>query len=225
MKRVLFVITSHDTLGQTGRPTGWYLPEVSHVWAPLIDAGYAVDFTSPQGGAAPMDPGSLKREDPLNARFLDEAVGQTTNTLRPSEVDPSRYAAIYYAGGHGTMWDFPNHADLARVASAIHAQGGVVAAVCHGPAGLVGVTQADGRPLVAGKVVTAFSDAEEAAVGLTGVVPFLLESTLRSLGADVRPGPKWSDTVHEDGRLITGQNPQSAHHLGQRLVAALSAAS
>ncbi|MEQ1506727.1 MAG: type 1 glutamine amidotransferase domain-containing protein, partial [Myxococcota bacterium] len=173
MAHALIVVTNHGTLGATGRPTGWYLPEVSHVYWPLIEAGFTVSFASPSGGRAPMDPGSRKLDDPLNARFVAEVAGALDDTLAPDDVDPAEVDVVYFAGGHGTMWDFAGSPALDRLTAAVWARGGVVSSVCHGAAALVNVTLPDGAKLVAGRRVASFTDAEERAVGLDGVVPYL----------------------------------------------------
>lgn len=221
-RRVLFVLTSHDRLGATGKPTGAYLPEITHAYWPLVRAGFAVDFASPAGGRIPLD--GVDRADPDNARFLDDAAALAAlhASLPARAIEPRRYAAIFFAGGHGTMWDLPDDPDLARATAAIHDGGGVVAAVCHGPAGLVNVKLASGAYLVAGRELAAFTDDEERAVGLAEVVPFLLASTLRARGAIHRPAANWAANVVVADRLITGQNPASARGVGDALVAALS---
>ncbi len=220
MKKALIVLTSHATLGNTGKPTGWYLPEVSHIYFPLLEAGFEVDFASPKGGAAPMDPPSDKREDPLNRRFMEDAAlqAQVRRTLALEVVDPSAYGVIFFAGGHGTMWDFPANPALSRVAAAIYEAGGIVSAVCHGPAALVDIKLSNGRYLIEGKTVNGFTDKEEQLVGLTGVVPFLLESKLKERSATFKGGEPWSSTVVVSERVLTGQNPQSAKALAQALV-------
>ena len=218
MKKILFVLTSHDRKGDTGQPTGFYLPEAAHPWAELDAAGYAVDFISPQGGAAPMD--GAAQPDPVCQRFLETpaVMEKVRNTLRPGQVDAADYAGIFYVGGHGTMWDFPDDTALAGLGAAIYEAGGVVAAVCHGPAGLVNVKLSDGRYLVAGKRLAAFTDDEERAVALDGVVPFLLASTLRQRGAIHVPAANWQENVVVDGRLVTGQNPASGAGVGREMV-------
>jgi putative intracellular protease/amidase len=210
-------------LGNTGKETGWYLPEVSHPYFELTRAGIEVDFVSPQGGKAPMDQSSRDLSDSDNARFLNQPglVKRVENTLRPEELDPSKYSAILYAGGHGTMWDFPQNGKLAEIASKIYERGGVVAAVCHGPAALVNIKLSNGEYLVNGKTVATFTNAEEDAAGLTQVVPFLLETALRDRGAHVRVAPNWSENVVVDQRLVTGQNPASAKKLGAEVVRVL----
>ena len=219
---VLFVLTSHAVKGSTGKPTGWYLSEAAHPWKILREHGIQVEFMSPQGGDAPVDGFDLK--DPVNKEFWEDADVQAKlrNTLRPDQIDGNRYAAIHYVGGHGAMWDFPGNRAIASVAAGIYERGGVVSAVCHGPAGLVDIRLADGSHLVKGKTVAAFTNEEEKAVGLANVVPFLLADKLRERGARHVPAANWTENVQVDGRLITGQNPQSAMALGRKLAALIS---
>jgi putative intracellular protease/amidase len=209
-KKILIALTSHDVLGTTGKKTGAYLSELTHAHAVFARAGFAVDFVSVKGGEVPLD--GVDRKDAANAAFLDDAalVAALHASKKPSEVDPREYAAIYYAGGHGTMWDFPEDRVLAEKAAAIYEQGGVVGAVCHGPAGLLPIRLASGEPLVKGKTVAAFTNEEEAAAGLTGVVPFLLADALIERGATHAPAAKWARNVVVSERLVTGQNPASA---------------
>jgi len=148
-------------------------------------------------------------------------MAQVENTLHPSQVNPSEYVAIFYAGGHGTMWDFPDNADLAQIAASIYEQGGIVSAVCHGPAGLVNIRLSNHEFLVSGKVVSGFTNEEEAAVGLTEVVPFLLEKVLIERGSTVEKAPNFQAKVVVSDRLITGQNPASAAGVGEQIVALL----
>jgi putative intracellular protease/amidase len=222
-KKVLVVLTSHDTLGDTGKETGFYLPEVSHPVAEFDRAGFTVEYVSPKGGKAPMI--GVDLSDPLNAAFLEssEKMAQVENTLQPSQVNPSDYDGIFYAGGHGTMWDFPNSPELDRIAATIYEQGGVVGAVCHGPAGLVNIKLTDGNYLLAGKTVAGFTNDEEVAVGLKDVVPFLLESTLIERGATHKKSPNFQAHVEVSDRLVTGQNPASAHGVGAEMVKAILA--
>jgi putative intracellular protease/amidase len=221
IKPVLFVVTSHATKGSTGQPTGYYLGEVTHPLAELKDAGIPVEFASIRGGEPPVD--GLDLDDEVNARFWNDASFREAmrHTLELGKVDPSRYSAIYFAGGHGAMWDFPTSPDVARVTRTVYEQGGIVAAVCHGPAALTHVKLSDGRYLVAGKRVSAFTNEEESAVGLSGVVPFLLADKLKEGGALHEAAPMWTGKVVADGRLITGQNPQSAAGVGAALRDAL----
>ncbi|GAA6617756.1 type 1 glutamine amidotransferase domain-containing protein [Scytonema sp. NUACC26] len=216
--KVLVVLTSHDTLGDTGKETGFYLSEVSHPVAVFDKAGLSVQFVSPKGGKAPMT--GVDLNDPLNKAFLDnpEKVAQVENTLRPEQINPAEYNAIFYAGGHGTMWDFPDNTELARIATAIYELGGVVGAVCHGPAGLANIKLSNGEYLVANKIVSCFTNEEEAAVELTEVVPFLLESKLIERGATVEKAPNFQAKVFVSDRLVTGQNPASAMGVAERMV-------
>lgn len=222
-KPVLFVLTSHDTKGSTGQRTGYYLGEVTHPLAELQAAGIPVEFASIQGGEPPVD--GLNLDDTINARYWnDDAFRDAVrHTKRLGDVDASRYAGIFFAGGHGAMWDFPGNADIQRVTREIYEAGGLVGAVCHGPAALVDVTLSNGAHLVTGKNVSAFTDSEERAVQLEQVVPFLLASTLEQRGAHHYAAPDWTAKVVVDGRLITGQNPQSASGVGAAMRGALLA--
>ncbi len=217
-QKVLIVLTSHDTLGDTGKETGFYLPEVTHPLDAFTKAGLMVDFVSPKGGKAPMV--GIDLEDPLNKAFLDdsEQVLRVENTLNPAQINPAEYGAIFYAGGHGTMWDFADNDRLAEIAATIYEAGGIVGAVCHGPAALVNLKLSDGKYLVADKTVAAFTNEEEAAVGLTDIVPFLLESTLIERGAKFTKVPNFQVCVVACDRLVTGQNPASAAGVGERMV-------
>lgn len=219
-KQALIVVTSNDKLGDTGKKTGWYLSEVTHVYYPLIEAGFSVDFASPRGGAAPIDESSRNLDDPENKRFLEDQdlLDRIQNTLALAKVDPKKYQVVHFAGGHGVMWDFPSNEDLNRIAAAIYENGGIVAAVCHGPAALVNVKLSNGRYLVDGKDVNSFTDSEEKEVGLADTVPFLLESKLKERGAKFHAGANWENKVVVSERLITGQNPQSAAALGKKIV-------
>jgi putative intracellular protease/amidase len=221
-KKVLFVLTSHDKLGNTGKETGFYLPEVTHPYEAFAQAGMEVEFVSPKGGKAPMT--GVDLSDPLNKAFLDDPakIAKLANTLTPAEVDPTRYDAIFYAGGHGTMWDFRDNDALAKIAAAVYEQGGVVGAVCHGPAGLVNIKLSDGSYLVAGKTVASFTNEEEAAVKLNEVVPFLLEPALIERGATHTKAPNFQSHVVVSERLVSGQNPASAKGVGEQMVKLLS---
>ena len=216
--KVLFALTSHARKGVTGQSTGFYLSEASHPWAVLQAAGFDIDFISPQGGKPPMDGADV--DDPINRTFLanSDVSRKITHTAMPSQVKADQYAAILFVGGHGTMWDFPNDTALAQLAASIYESGGVVGAVCHGPAGLVNLKLSNGEFLVRGKRVAAFTDDEERAVNLAGVVPFLLAATLQERGAIHVPAPNWQANVIVDGRLVTGQNPASAEGVGREMV-------
>lgn len=216
-KPVLFVLTSHGTKGDGGQPTGFYLGEVTHPLAVLDATGISVEFASIKGGEPPID--GLDLEDKINQRYWNDEAFRAAirTTAKLDEVDPSRYAAIFFAGGHGAMWDLPQSGAVDRVTRSIFEAGGAVAAVCHGPAALVNVKLSDGRYLVSGRDVSAFTDSEERAVGLDKTVPFLLATMLVERGARHHPAPDWTSKVVVDGRLITGQNPQSATGVGEAL--------
>jgi putative intracellular protease/amidase len=219
-RKILIALTSNDNLGGV-RKTGFYLPEAAHPWHVFRQAGYQVDLVSPQGGEPPRD--GVDLADPIQRAFIDNAEmsRKLAATRRPGEISPLDYAAIFYAGGHGTMWDFPGDLGLAGLARDIYEAGGVVAAVCHGPAGLVNVTLSDGSYLVAGKEVSAFTNDEEAAVGLSGVVPFLLQNALEERGAKHVGAGNFEPHVSVAGRLVTGQNPASATGVAEQVVAVL----
>ncbi|PWG78749.1 type 1 glutamine amidotransferase domain-containing protein [Pararcticibacter amylolyticus] len=216
--KILFVVTSHDKKGSTGEPTGFYLGEVSHPWEVLHEAGYEIDFVSPEGGKAPVDGFDLS--DPVNKKFWENETyhRKIENTLQPEDVNPDDYTAIFYAGGHGAMWDFAGNEKLAVIAAKIYEKGGIVSAVCHGPAGLVNIKLGDGKFLVEGKKINAFTNEEETAVKLDKVVPFLLESKLIERGAKFEKSGLWQPHVTIDQRVITGQNPQSAKGVGEAIL-------
>ncbi|MCB9631367.1 MAG: type 1 glutamine amidotransferase domain-containing protein [Sandaracinus sp.] len=219
-RRVLFVVSSHTTLGDTGRPTGYFFPEVAHVYYPLVAHGVSVDFAK-TGDGTPQGYGG--DDDPETARLrADAPVMNAIASATPlANVDVDRYDAYYFPGGHGTMWDFPG--DPSIVALLHHAESTErwVAAVCHGPAAFVGATRLDGRPYVEGRPVAAFSDEEERRAQLDEVVPFLLETRLREAGATLEPAPAFEPRLVEDDHLLTGQNPASAAPLAQRLLEVL----
>ncbi|HSR64212.1 MAG TPA: type 1 glutamine amidotransferase domain-containing protein [Xanthomonadaceae bacterium] len=218
MAAVLMLVTSADRMPD-GQPTGLWLEEFATPWQVLRAGGHAVTAASPRGGAAPVDPRSREdaREHPQWAEA--ERVLRTTAPLAGQRA--ADYDALFIAGGHGTMFDFPDNPALGALLRDFHAQGKPVAAVCHGPAAFVGATAADGRPLVAGRTLTAFSDDEERAVKLEHAVPFLLSERLGALGAQVENGPAFAPNVRRDGWLITGQNPMSSAGAADLLVEAL----
>lgn len=223
VRKVLFVVTSNDKLGETGKPTGFHFEELSSPYYLLQDAGYEVEIASIAGGKAPVDPGSQKARGenaPSVERFLDEdAAQQKLAATRPvSDLDASDYAAIYLPGGHGTMWDLPDNEVLGKLLAETFEAGRPVASICHGAAGLLAARLSDGSPLVKGREVNSFTDAEERAVELDNVVPFLLETRLREQGANFRGADNFKPIVVKDGNLLTGQNPPSAEPLGRQMV-------
>ncbi len=222
-KTILFVLTSHDRLGDTDEATGFYVPEAAHPWQVFTEAGHRVRMVSPRGGPAPRT--GADRSAPAQRAFLDDpdVAAALADTLTPDQVDPVDYAAIYFVGGHGTMWDFPGNEALTRITAAVHEAGGVVSAVCHGPAGLLDVVLSDGRLLVDGRQVAAFTNSEEDAVGKTHIVPFLLQTALEERGAKHSAAPDFESHVVVDERLVTGQNPASAAGVAQAVVRILAA--
>ncbi|CDF80786.1 ThiJ/PfpI family protein [Formosa agariphila KMM 3901] len=219
-KKVLFVVTSHEELGETGNKTGYWLSEVSHVWHILSKEGFEIDFVSPDGGEAPIDPTSMDTNDSINIAFLENNKYQQKikNTFKPIEVNPKDYSAIYFAGGHGTMWDFADNEKLENITATIYENGGLVSAVCHGPSGLVNVKLRNGKNLLEGISVSGFTNEEESEIELTDVVPFSLEDALINSGAKMNKAGLWQEQVTVDSRIITGQNPQSASAVGRMLL-------
>jgi len=218
MARILIALTSHGDLGGV-RPTGFYVSEAAHPWRVFTDAGHRVDVASVAGGEPPQD--GFDPEDPTQVAFVGQVDLQGTPSI--AKVDGGDYDVVLYAGGHGTMWDFPDDPDVARVGRQAYEAGGVVAAVCHGPAALVNLQLSDGSHLVDGKQVAAFTNGEEKAVGLQDTVPFLLADKLTERGATHHPGRNFKPNVVTDGRLVTGQNPASAAPVAKAVLEVLSA--
>ncbi|WP_200896060.1 type 1 glutamine amidotransferase domain-containing protein [Chromobacterium vaccinii] len=224
--KILMVMTNHDRYPSRTERTGLWLAELTHVYDALTEAGYAIDFASPNGGAVPLDPRSLgwpHADAAAKARLNDPAfMALLQSTRAVADIDPGAYRAIFYTGGHGTIWDFRNNADLNRVAESIYRSGGIVSAVCHGLAGLLDLQTEEGRPLLEGRRVTGFSNFEEALSGVKDQVPYQLQSEMEARGGRyekaVMPFGSFALT---DGRLITGQNPRSSKALAQALLAAL----
>ncbi|MBB3113759.1 putative intracellular protease/amidase [Paenibacillus phyllosphaerae] len=217
MKHILIVVTSAHRMN-ANKETGLWLSEFAEPYIEFTKAGYAVTIASPLGGKTPVDPSSLSAD--LEAEILD-ARQYLENTVPLSVVNAADYDAILLPGGHGTMFDLPDNETLQGLLRAIYENDKIVAAVCHGPAGLVEAKLSDGRFLVEGKRLTAFTDSEEHAAGLAADMPFLLESRLRAAGANFVTAPDWSDHVEVDGNLITGQNPQSTLQVAKAVIAKL----
>ena len=225
LMNILMILTSHDQLGDTGKKTGFWLEEFAAPYYVFRDAGATITLASPKGGQPPLDPQSDAPDAQTDAtkRFKGdlEANAQLAATHKLSDIDIAQYDAVFYPGGHGPMWDLANDsASIALIQDAL-AAGKPVAAVCHAPAALKNVKNADGTPLVQGKTVTGFSNSEEDAVGLSDVVPFMLEDTLKEQGGEYSRGDDWAVHVVEDGLLITGQNPASSEEAAERLLAKL----
>lgn len=219
-KRILIATTSHNQLGSTGKATGAYLPEIAHPFVVFQQAGYRIDFASVNGGQIPLD--GVDQADAVSRAFLADHGSALAASQAAKQVDPSLYDAIFFAGGHGTMWDLPDDEAFQRVTKVIYERGGVVAAVCHGPAALVNVKLSTGKYLVADKQVSAFTNDEERTVKLDSVVPFLLADALTAHGAQHQPAPNWQKQVVVSERLVTGQNPASAQGVAEGVVGLLS---
>lgn len=223
--KVLMVLTSHDRLGDTGKKTGFWLEEFAAPYYVLKDAGAHITLASPDGGQPPLDPKSdepaSQTEDTLRFKADPEAQEALANTVKLSGVSPSDFGAVFYPGGHGPLWDLAEDPHSIALIEALHAAGKPVAAVCHAPGVLRRTKAPDGEPLVAGKRVTGFANSEEAAVGLTEVVPFLVEDALKEAGGLYSKGPDWASYVRTDGTLVTGQNPASSKEAAEALVGLL----
>ncbi len=218
--KILMVLTSHDTLGDTGRKTGFWLEEFAAPYYTFLDAGATVDIASPKGGQPPIDPVSDTPEGQTDStrRFKGDPSAQAAlaSTSRLADVAADGYDAVFYPGGHGPMWDLAEDPHSIALIEAFWGAGKPVAAVCHAP-GVLHRVQFQGRPLVEGKRVTGFTNGEEAAVHLTEVVPFLVEDELKRLGGLYEKAADWASFVVTDGRLVTGQNPASSRAAAEAL--------
>lgn len=217
LRKILFVVTSHDRKGD--KPGGFHLSELTHPFRVLHDAGYHIDIASPRGSAT-VDPDSLDLKDNTNAWFWNstERRGAAEQTLRISDVETGDYAGIYFVGGHAAMWDLPDNTELVALIARIYENGGVVGAVCHGPAALVNVRLGDGSYLVQGRNVSCFTNDEELAAKMDKVIPFSLADRLEQRGATHLPAPDFQEQVVVDERLVTGQNPASATGVGEAML-------
>lgn len=225
MKKVLFVLTSHDKLGDTGEKTGYWTEEFAAPYYELADKGVVIDIATPLGGQPPIDP---KSEDPTAAtedtKRLDKdtaVLAKLKNTHKLSDVNQADYDAVFYPGGHGPLWDLAEDKTSIALIESFYTNKKPVAFVCHSPGALKNV-KVNGEYLVKGKKVTGFSNAEEEAVGLTKVVPFLLEDALQANGASYSKIGDWQPYAVEDGLLITGQNPASSKLVAEKLLAQLN---
>ncbi|WP_410500174.1 type 1 glutamine amidotransferase domain-containing protein [Chitinibacter sp. S2-10] len=220
--KILMVLTSHDQLGNTGEKTGFWLEEFAAPYYVFRDAGVELVLASPKGGQPPLDPKSsaAASQTAATTRFNADAaaMAQLAATQVLSQVSADDFDALFYPGGHGPLWDLAEDKDSIALIESFIAQGKPIAAVCHAPAVLRHVKAANGDYLVAGKRVTGFSNAEEGAVGLTQVVPFLLEDMLKANGGNYIAGAMWQSHVVQDGLLITGQNPASSEACAQVLL-------
>ncbi|WP_213949057.1 type 1 glutamine amidotransferase domain-containing protein [Luteibacter sp. dw_328] len=224
--KVLIVLTSHDELGNTGRKTGFWLEELAAPYYTFKDAGAEIVLASPKGGQPPLDPKSNEPsfQTDVTRRFEADAAAnaQLANTVRLDSVSQADFDTVFYPGGHGPLWDLAEDKhSIALIESFIEA-GKPVALVCHAPGVLRHVKASSGRPLVEGKQVTGFTNTEEAGVGLTEIVPFLVEDELKAKGGIYSKGPDWGSYVVTDGLLITGQNPASSSEAAAVLMKQLS---
>jgi len=226
MKKILMVLTSHDQLGNTGKKTGFWLEEFAAPYYVFIDANADVTLASPKGGQPPLDPKSDEDDAQTDAtrRFRADTEGQMAlaDTVPLSEIDPYNFDAVFYPGGHGPLWDLAEDNDSKTLLEAFYASNKPIAAVCHAPGVFKHVNAPDGHPVVKGKKVTGFANSEEDAVGLTQVVPFLVEDMLKSKGGEYSKAADWASYVVEDGHLITGQNPASSEGVAKALLKRLS---
>lgn len=223
--KVLFVLTSHSQLGNTGKKTGFWVEEFAAPYYVMADQGVDVTIASPKGGQPPIDPKSEAPDAQTAATkryYADEALKEKiAHTKKLAEVKATDFDAVFYPGGHGPMWDLFTDKDSITLIQNFWSAGKPVAAVCHAPSALLNVKDEKGEPLVKGKKVTGFTNSEEEAVQLTKVVPYLLEDALKAKGGKYSSGSDWSSYVVKDGMLITGQNPASSEEAAKELLALL----
>ncbi len=222
---ILMVLTSHDKLGDTGNKTGFWLEEFAAPYYVFKDAGADVTLASPKGGQPPLDPSSdtddAQTDDTKRFKGDDAAQKELANTKVLSTISADGFDAIFYPGGHGPLWDLAEDGDSKKLIESFAASDRPIGAVCHAPAVFKHPKGADGKPLVSGKTVTGFTNTEEEGVGLTDVVPFLVEDMLKANGGDYKKGDDWASFVVTDGKLVTGQNPASSAEAARKLLALL----
>lgn len=220
--KILLVLTSHDQLGDTGKKTGFWLEELAAPYYALKDAGAEIVLASPKGGQPPLDPKSddpdAQTDDTRRFKADAEAQAALASTVVLSSVKAEDFDAVFYPGGHGPLWDLANDADSIALIEAFAKADKPTGFVCHAPGVLKSVNGPDGKPLVNGRKVTGFTNSEEEAVGLTDVVPFLVENVLTANGGEYSKGPDWGSYVLTDGKLVTGQNPGSSHAAAEALL-------
>ncbi|MGD1868559.1 MAG: type 1 glutamine amidotransferase domain-containing protein [Neomegalonema sp.] len=225
--RILMILTSHADLGRTGEKTGLWVEEFAAPLYAFSDAGFSPAIATIKGGAPAIDPRSIEGDAVTEAvkRYQDDKNLQDVLAQSPklSNVATLGYDAVFLPGGHGTMWDFPTSPELTVMLEQFALRDKPIAAVCHAPAAFAPVMDRNGAPLVKGRKVSCFSDEEERAVGYEAVVPFLLESKLRQLGAEITPAAAFAPQVSVDGNLITGQNPASSLATAQAMIDRLNA--
>lgn len=223
--KILMVLTSHDELGDTGKKTGFWLEEFAAPYYVMKDAGADITLASPKGGQPPLDPKSDEPDAQTEAtdRFkADQTAQQLLASTTPlSQINPAEFDAVFYPGGHGPLWDLAEDRDSIALIEAFAAKDRPIGVVCHAPGVLRHVKGKDGQPLVKGRKVTGFTNSEEEAVGLTDVVPFLVEDMLQERGGHYEKGADWGVYVVTDGKLVTGQNPASSEEAAKKLLALL----
>ncbi len=224
--KILIILTSHDTLGDTGKKTGFWLEEFAAPYYVLLDAGAEITLASPAGGQPPLDPQSDVPDAQTEAteRFKKDAAAQKVlaNTAKLAGIDADGFDAIFFPGGHGPLWDLAENPDSQRIIGLFIAKDRPLAAVCHAPAIFKHTKGPDGKSLVSGRKVTGFTNTEEEGVGLTEIVPFLVEDMLKANGGLYEKGPDWGSYVVVDGNLVTGQNPASSEAAAKELLKLLS---
>lgn len=225
--KVLFVLTSHSDLGNTGEKTGFWIEEFAAPYYVLADAGVEITIASPLGGQPPIDPKSELPEaiTPATQRYYNDHIllMKVASSAKLNDMKQIDFDAVFYPGGHGPLWDLANDETSIHLIEDFYRHNKFVALVCHAPCALLKVKSVNGEPLVKGKEVTGFSNTEEAAVKLTSVVPFLLEDELKKLGGKYSKGTDWTSYVKKDGFLITGQNPASSEAVAKLLLQTLKA--
>jgi putative intracellular protease/amidase len=224
--KILMVLTSHDKLGDTGKKTGFWLEEFAAPYYVFKDAGAEITLASPKGGQPPLDPSSdgadAQTDDTRRFKADPEAQKHLASTIKLADVTEAGFDAIFYPGGHGPLWDLAENTDSKRLIEAFAAADRPIGAVCHAPAVFRHTLGADGKPLVNGRRVTGFTNTEEEAVGLTKIVPFLVEDMLKANGGQYEKGADWASFVLSDGKLVTGQNPASSAKAAEDLLALLT---
>jgi len=223
MKKVLIFVTNHATLGETGEANGTFAPELTHALHALLDAGFDYDLVSIKGGQAPLY-GTDIEGDTINSDILANEAFQNrvNNTIPVAQINGDGYDAVFYPGGFGLLSDLATNEEVAKISAEHYEHGGVIAAVCHGPAGLLPITLSNGEKLIADKAVTGFTREEEVDYGTIDKIPFLLEESLARTAKQYSKVQPWGEYVVEDDRVITGQNPASAHLVGKAIVKHLS---
>lgn len=225
MKKILIVETNISRYKGTNEATGLWLGESAEFVDELQKNGFAYDFVSPQGGYVPLDPRSMKYMDDAiwkiyeDQDFTDRAL---KNTLKPKQVNPDEYVALYFTGGHGVMWDFPDNSEIQSIATSIYKNNGYLVSVCHGVAGLFNLKDEDGKYIISDKNVTGFTTAEERIAGKKKIVPFLNEKMAKEHGATWNKKRFYTDYAIKDGKIITGQNPFSVRSVAKILIKEIS---